>query len=72
MARPTIVRSMNYELADGATEGSVKKTNPNRADFGYDRTDDARQGLFRGEGGYGLNPAGSEALDLIRGVVKGY
>lgn len=69
MSKPQIVRSMNYELAEGATDGSVKKANPNRTDFGYDRTDDSRRALFQGEGGYGMNPAGVESLDIIRGVV---
>jgi hypothetical protein len=69
MARPQIVRSMNYELVEGATDGSVKKANPNRSDFGYDRTDETRAGLYNGVGGYGINNAGLESLSIIRGVV---
>jgi hypothetical protein len=67
MARPQIVRSMNYELVEGATDGSVKKANPNRTDFGYDRTDESHAGLDQNR--YGLAPAGIESLSIIRGVV---
>lgn len=69
MARPQIVRSMNYELAEGATDGSVKKVNPNRTDFGYDKTDETRRSLDLDR--YGINPPGIESLDIIRGVVGG-
>lgn len=72
MARPPIVRSMNYELVEGATDGSVKKVNPNRTDFGFDATEESRLGLFGGVGGFGINPAGREAIDYIRGYVGPY
>jgi hypothetical protein len=67
MARPPIVRSMNYELAEGATDGSVKKANPNRTDFGFDKTDETRRSLDQNR--YGLLFPGVESLDIIRGVV---
>lgn len=69
MARSQIVRSMNYELVEGATDGSVKKANPNRSDFGYDRTDETRAALYNGVGGYGISNAGRESLAIVRGVV---
>lgn len=69
MAKPQIIRSLNYELTEGATDGSVKKANPNRTDYGTDRTDESRATLFDAEGGYGINPAGIESLGIVRGVV---
>ena len=67
MARPPIVRSMNYELVEGASDGSVKKLVVDRTDFGFDRTTETRLALQNGI--YGIEDAGIETIDILRGVV---
>lgn len=68
----TIKRSMNDQLREGATDGSVKKPDgPDRITDGY--TDiTARDALNHTVNGFGIDPAPQWVKnDYLSGVVRG-
>jgi len=66
-----IARSLNFELIEGATDGVVKKLRPDTAGETANRTNEAREALYGGVGGYGIVDGESEAMDVLSGVVRG-
>lgn len=71
MARPGFVRSLNFELIEGATDGAAKKSRPNWREQDPSATLASRAGLFQGENGYGMGDAGARAMRILKGVVRG-
>lgn len=72
MAKPEIVRSLNYELIEGASDGTYKKIPPNTANPQVNpETAVARSHLNNGLGGYDVIESGERAMHGLHGVVRG-
>lgn len=66
-----IDRSMNAELREGASDGALKKPNPNRGGFVEPLTAVSRRGFSKAPNGFAYEEREPYLTETVAGVVRG-